>query len=526
MTTLYRARTMHTLAPSAEGDTLAVEHGNITSVGNWAELREQHPSASVIDLGGATLVPGLIDSHIHPIGGIELTRGADLRHCLTLDDVERSLRSDPDAWTGDWLLGWGLDPNVFAGAPTGQFLDRIAPGTPAIIQIFDAHSLVASSTAIERAGISGSETLGANSIVSVDPSGRPTGYLIEHAAMDLVRYLIPPTSLTDRVALLRRNLMNMARTGFTAGHALDMGGPDSLALLNAAAAEPGGLALDLTVSPIFAPEDGPDSFEKVVAAQVHSGQRWRVSGVKLFIDGTIDNGTAWLYQPDTCGDSTVSLWLDPAQYTETVTRLHAAGIPTRTHAIGDRGVEHVVRTLASLPTSGITHRIEHIETATDDVLDELAAAGIAASMQPTHCTRFVRPDGSDNWSVRLGPERAARGFRTRDIRDRGITLALGSDWPVAPSDAREIIAAAQLRRQPHSVGAIGLEQGLTALQSLEGFTTHAAASIGASSPALRVGAPGTFTAFEHDPLATSPEVFATTRVVMTAIAGEVIVDER
>ncbi|MFX5705446.1 amidohydrolase family protein, partial [Acinetobacter baumannii] len=87
-----------------------------------------------------------------------------------------------------------------------------------------------------------------------------------------------------------------------------------------------------------------------------------------------------------------------------------------------------------------------IEVLTDDVLEVFRAGGVTASMQPTHCTHFLRSDQTDNWSVRLGPERTALAFRTRDIVDAGVPLALGSDWPVAPSDAPGILADAQLRR--------------------------------------------------------------------------------
>lgn len=519
---LYRARRVHTLDGSPATQAIAVRDGVIAAIGAWTELRDADAS-DVVDLGDATIVPGLIDAHIHPIGGLGLTRGTDLRACRTLDDVERMLRAAPQHEAGPWLLGWGLDPNVFSGAPNGHFLDLVAPGRPAAVILFDVHSLVASTTAIERAGITGHETFGDASSVAVGSDGRPTGHLVEHGAMALVQSIIPAASHDERVALLRRNLTDMAGTGFTAGHALDMGADDAMALLTDVAASPGGLPLDLTVSPILPADADEAAFAQIVAAQGSGGPRWRVSGVKLLIDGTIDNGTAWLRHPDCFGQSTSSLWLDPSRYRDLVRRLHAAGIPTRTHAIGDQGVDFVAHTLASLPRTGVQHRIEHLETVTDDTLDLLAHAGIAAGMQPTHCTRFVHPDGSDNWSTRLGEERAARGWRTRDVRSRGITLALGSDWPVAPSDAREIIAAAQLRHQVGAGPAIGPAQALTALQALEGFTTHAAASIGAPSPALRVGAPATFTAFDRDPLTAPPEEFADARVTMTAIAGDVVI---
>ena len=68
---------------------------------------------------------------------------------------------------------------------------------------------------------------------------------------------------------------------------------------------------------------------------------------------------------------------------------------------------------------------------------------MTASMQPVH-TLFAKPDG--NWSERLGPERAARGFRMRDLLDAGAVLALGSDWPVADADPRLGMATARQRR--------------------------------------------------------------------------------
>jgi predicted amidohydrolase YtcJ len=527
MTKLYKARTVHTLSQEAQGDTLAVEGDTIAAVGLWSEVRDRYPHAEIVELPDATLVPGLIDAHIHPIGGLDMIRGADLRECHTLQAVEERLRSDPAARCGEWILGWGLEHTSFPGVPTGDVLDRVAPNSPAVIRLVDAHSIIASSTALERAHIVGGETFADNSLVAVDGSGRPTGYLIEHEAMDLVLEHIPPMALDARVASLRHTLMEMARTGFTAGHGVDMGAStaSSIELLEAASTFESGLALDLTMSPIVGPDNTSESLAQIVAFQSRFGDRWRVSGVKLFIDGTIDNGTAWLEQPDSHGESTKSLWLDPEAYAETVRFFDAAGIPTRTHAIGDKGIDYVVQTLASLPPSTLRHRIEHIETVTDGVLDRIAAAGIAASMQPTHNSLFIRADGSDNWSKRLGPERAGRGYRTRDIRDRGITLALGSDWPVVPSDARMILAAAQLRRQPGAPDdtVVGRAQGLTAWEALEGLTTHAADSIGAQSRVLKPGLPATFTAFEHDPLTTAPDVFASTSVVMTAIAGTVIV---
>ncbi|NDY74779.1 amidohydrolase family protein, partial [Desulfobacter hydrogenophilus] len=150
------------------------------------------------------------------------------------------------------------------------------------------------------------------------------------------------------------------------------------------------------ISPSVFPGFTRDDLERHLELQRRAGRRWHVRGVKLMIDGTIDNGTAWLFEPDSRGQSTRSLWLDPAEYREAVRFFHEHGIPTTTHAIGDKGISFVAETLGALPAGDVQHRIEHIETLPDEVLDQVIAAGAAASMQPTHCTLYTRADHTDN----------------------------------------------------------------------------------------------------------------------------------
>ena len=80
----------------------------------------------------------------------------------------------------------------------------------------------------------------------------------------------------------------------------------------------------------------------------------------------------------------------------------------------------------------VRHRVEHIETIPDEVAGRFASLGVAASMQPTHCCDYTRADHTDNWSRRLGEERAVRGWRCRDLLESGARVVLGSDWPIAP----------------------------------------------------------------------------------------------
>ncbi|WP_400995159.1 amidohydrolase [Agromyces sp. GXQ0307] len=523
-----RVITMGEADVAPDGATaVAVADGRIVAIGDRAAVeRRIGPDTVVIDLPGAAILPGFVDSHIHPVFGLALTRGADLNGCRTLAEVEQRLRAELETLgEDDWLLGWGLDPSAFEGTEvTNRLLDEVAPGRPAFIRLFDAHAALASTRALEIAGCRGDERFTDGSRVVTDADGRPTGYLLELQAMAIVEPFVPELTFEDRVEGLHEVLTRMARAGFTAGQVQDLA-PGTLELLRTIE-ETRDLPIRLRMSPWFEPGTAVEEVDRLARLQGLRGRRWVVEGVKLMIDGTIDNGTAWLHEPDCLGESTKSLWLDPEQYREALTELDRRGIPTTTHAIGDAGIDFVVRAIAGLAHRNATHRVEHIETMTDAALELFASSGITASMQPTHCTLFTRADGTDNWSTRLGDERAARGFRTGDLVRAGVPLALGSDWPIAPSDAVGILADARLRR-PHDdpdAAPITPEQALDAVDAVRGFTTHPYTTIGRRGGVLEVGAAADLTVLDADPLTVDPEELGRAQVLLTLVDGRVVAD--
>ncbi|MFI2562767.1 amidohydrolase [Paenarthrobacter sp. NPDC018779] len=530
------ADTVHTLSKGADGkrpvQAVAVNGGVIAAVGSRADAHDWRRSGTeVVDLGEATLTPGLVDCHIHPVFGLDLTIGVDLSAAVGLEDVRALLKAESERTNdGGWLRGWGLNPNAFGTEPLHRsVIDDVAGGRPAMIRLFDGHSALANSRALEIAGVDGRRDFTQAAEVVCDAGGTPTGLLLEAAAMELVQRYIPQESFAERKVRLGRLLQDFARSGLTGGHVMDHG-DETAALLNALEAD-GGLPLRLRTAPWCMPATGEAEWEQLAASIGTGGQRWSIEAIKLFVDGTIDNGTAWLYEPDLYGQSTASFWPRPEEYTAAVHFFAARGIPTATHAIGDAGVEHVLNAFGSLPRSvrsrhqETVHRIEHIETVPDALVERFKDAGVVASMQPTHCTHYSLADHSDNWSTRLGPERADRAWRCRDLRDAGIVLGIGSDWPIAPYEPLPILADAQLRRRSGHPAQepIAPAQALTALQALEGYTSHAAKAAGLwdVSGTIDVGKRADFTVFDLDPLTTAPDELAASSVLGTFVDGEV-----
>lgn len=505
------------------GAGVLVVDGLVRAVGRARDLAPAEASVHVIDFGDATLTPGLIDAHSHPIWGLEMIRGCDLAGADTLEEVITRLRTEQEGLADDeWLFGYGLDPAVFDGPITNDFLTEAAGASRAAwVTMFDAHSAIVSDESLRIAGVTAGVTFADGSEITSRPDGRPSGYLLEFSAIDTVRPFAPTPPIEEQAERLSALFDEMAATGITQVHALDLRTPNALEMLETIEHERD-LPVRLRISPWCEPRQSDDEVDATIAKIGTHGRRWRVEGMKFFIDGTIDGGSAWLEHPDSQGECLGSTWSDPELYARRIRQCHEAGIATATHAIGDRGVRYAAETLATLDGS-ITHRIEHLEVVADEVIELMAKHGIVASMQPTHCTLYTDPYRQDTWSERLGDERVNLGWRIGDVRRGGVTVALGSDWPIAPFDPRGTIADAALRRrhnEPDSLQ-IGPEQAISVSAAIESASHNGARSIDWNGGSLEVGSAADFTVFAGDPFAIDPQAFADIPVMATVVEGRI-----
>lgn len=522
---IIHARVVHTLdADETIVEAVAVTDGLVSAVGSLDALSPLIGPSTIVDRFSGALTPGLNDGHTHVVWGLELTRGVQLTD-LTFEEVAAAISAEVQATNqAGWIHGWGLDPNVFTESGfSGKVFDEITGDIPLFLRLRDGHSAVINSAAIRSARLTGAEEFPDESRIDTDVHGAPTGYVLELRAMNLVLSFAPAQDIDVLAGQLKSVLEGMADTGIVSTDVMDFD-PLTPVLLNRLE-RLGPLPLRLRCHAIVPAGAAMSDLRAVHDLQGTGGDRWEVRGVKFFMDGTIDNGSAWLEAPDAYGQGRKSIWTDPAAYRSALLYFASRGIPTATHAIGDRAVSFVLESFESFGPEGVqgSHRIEHIETIPDDLVGRFAPLGIAASMQPVAGTHHTRADLTDNWSIRLGPERARHGWRCRDLRDAGAVVALGSDWPITPYDARVTMADTVLRRPVEKPGVepITPEQGLTLREALEGYTTHAARAAGLEEVAgsIAVGKRADFTVWESDPLATEAEHLPEISIVTTYVGG-------
>jgi len=520
--TVLSAARIHTLEDGQpQVGAIAYEAGRIVALGEADALRERFPDARSIDLGAATVVPGLIDAHGHVAGlGFEQMQ-ARLAGAASLEEALQRLEAFGREHPEGWLLGRGWDQNNWPGQqfPTAADLDALFPDRPVWLRRVDGHAGWANSAAmalVERELAGDWQPEGGR--IMRDAQGRPTGVFID-AAMDLVDAVRPTADAALATRALELGMQAAVAHGLTGVHDAGV----SLAQLEAyrTLADAGRMPLR-----VHAMADG----DAAALAELcrsglyeHPGGRLQMRAVKLFVDGALGSRGAALLEDysDEHGNRGLLL-LSPEQLADVVERARDCGVQVATHAIGDRGNRLVLDAYAgALGEAGgeLRWRIEHAQILEPGDIPRLSALGVIASMQPTHATSDM-PWAED----RLGPQRILGAYAWRKLRDEGARLALGSDFPVESVDPRLGLYSAVTRSDAQGQPAGGWlpQEKLTAFEALRGFTRDAAWAGFAEDEvgSLAVGKRADFVVLAEDPLAVEPAVLRELTVLSTWVDGE------
>jgi predicted amidohydrolase YtcJ len=497
-----------------------VEGERIAAVGAAAQLRQRYPDATVVDISGTTVLPGLTDAHAHLYGlGIALDT-VSLVGATSIDEVVRRTKERAArAGAGEWVSGRGWDQNRWPGKqfPTAAPLDAAIADHPVWLKRVDGHAGWANTAALRAAGITAATPDPEGGRILRDAGGNPTGVFID-SAQALVERTIPAPSHALRKSRVRAAAENIAQHGLTEIH--DAGADaETIAVIRELIDEH---AFPIRVYTMIADNDQQLREWFARGKLIGYGGRLTVRSVKLYADGALGSRGALLLAPYSDDPSNSGLVVSTEQHMADVARrARAAGFQVNTHAIGDRGVRNAIEAYeAAGVTASDRYRIEHYQVVAPADFARTTRSGIIASMQPTHATSDMY------WAQdRVGPDRIRGAYAWRTVLNSGGRLALGSDFPVEDVNPFFGIHAAVTRQDQKNWpdGGWYPEQRLTLAEAVRGFTADAAyaAFEEDSRGTIEAGKLADFTVVEGDFYnAPAPDLFKT-KVRMTVVGGAV-----
>jgi predicted amidohydrolase YtcJ len=510
-------------AADAVVDTLVVRDGRVAFTGRRADVNAA-PGEETIDLGGRSVLPGLVDAHGHLM---HLARGRlsfDARGLASEEETARQVGERAASRPrGEWMTGRNWDQNLW---PSRQFpskvsLDRVVPDHPVALVRIDGHATWANSAALAAAGIDRTTRDPDGGLIARDAHGAPTGLLID-TAQRLLQRVEPRPSDAQFDRAVRECLADCLAVGLTGIHEM-------------------GAELYALASYRRLLERGEFPFRNYVAVAGRSASTWdhyrqrgpetlgggrvTIGALKLLADGALGSRGAALHDAYCDDPGNTGLVLVPGEEVERLTlEAGALGFQMCVHAIGDRANTLVLdafeRALARAPRPDHRLRVEHAQILTDADVPRFRRLGVLPSMQATHCTSDMA------WAAeRLGPERLRGAYAWRSLLATGVPIAGGSDFPVeSPNPFHGIHAAVTRRPRDGQDHGWQPEQRMTRAEAVRSFTTWNAyasrqeAELGSLEPGKRAD----LVVLSDDVFTCPEERIPDIQPTLTLVGGEVV----
>ena len=516
-TTLYFGGPIVTLEEPRYAQALVERGGRIAYVGDREEAeRLAGPGASRVDLEGRALLPAFLDPHSHLLACAYARLQVPLGECAGWGEITDRLSrhvQERGVQPGEWVKGTGYDQNALAeGAAPDRFcLDRACPHNPVVIQHASGHAGVFNTLALERLGV-----LNGDCGLERDGQGELTGRGEENPFLDLLGR-IPMEGLEDVLRAFQGAQEEYASHGITTaqeGLLQPVMAPVYQEILRR-----GLLYLDVNA---YVPPADYDRLRGQFAQGVSASPgTFQVAGMKIFLDGSPQGGTAWVREPYAgggCGTSTMTDGQVLSAFRQALDR----DAQLLAHCNGDRAAEQYLTLLAQAEREAGKKLCRpvmiHAQLLGLDQLERVKALGVIPSFFVAHVYHW-----GEIHVKNFGLDRAGRISPAGSALARGIPFTFHQDSPVIPPDMLETIWCACVRRTKAG-RVLGAEERIPVEAALRAVTQTAAHQYGLERElgTLRPGKRADFVLLSGDPLRTPPEELKKLQVERTVQRGRTI----
>ncbi|MFJ5790983.1 amidohydrolase [Lysinibacillus sp. NPDC093197] len=530
-------------AHSTRVNVVASYRGRIVGIWSKAEFNKAEDSLAPekdfkqLDLNGATLIPGFIDTHNHlfmyALNKAQVDCSSPRNKSISdiLYNLEAFHQKQNDS---SWILGFGYDDTMLTENrhPTKEDLDKVSTDRPIIVRHISNHIAVVNSKVLELAKIDASVKDPEGGHFGRDASNNLNGVLYEHAAMSFVYDYIPAPLKEEVIDLIRVAAQDYVAQGITTNTDAAVGHSEYDIHMDVIRDTKHPMRMRLMFMYNVLLEDG--FFEKYNANQLNqkiledSNGMAKLDSVKLFQDGSIQGLTGALRQPYYNDPNLFGELIFPQQtLNDYVLNFHSRGFRIATHGNGDRAIGSILEAyqhaLDTSPRTDHRHRIEHVQTATPEDLKLMKDYNIAASFFINHVYYW----GDRHKNIFLGPERAERINPLKEADDLGLLYTLHSDCPVTPISPLFSIWAA-VNRVTSGGHVLGEGQKINVETALKSMTIYGAQlnfdeqDLGS----IEIGKFADFAILDKDPTAVDPMTIKDINILFTIINGEIVFENK
>ena len=511
-------------------EAVAISGERIVFVGdNDAAGKYIGPETRVVDLHGRMMLPGMQDTHVHPIEyGVDLAI-LNIGELETVDDYKLAIAAyaaaNPDL---PWIIGTGWSFSAFGAgvAPNREDLDELVPDRPVYIGSYDDHAGWVNSKALEIAGINKDTPDPPGGEIVRDPvSGEPIGTLDEEARA-LVRQFTPPITLEEKIVGLREAIRVLNAWGITSYQDAGVDGDEELRVYKALE-DSGELSMRVVAAMRWYPDRGLEQVDELIELRdFYRSELIDPSTAKLWQDGIMENYTAVMLEPYRIASGSRGTTLIEPGFLQTITtELDAAGFQLHFHAIGDGAVRQSLDAVAASIEAngrlGHRHHIAHLQMIDPADIPRFHELDVIANFQPlwAKLDEYV----VDINIPSIGEQRARWMYPIRSVQDAGGMLAFGSDWSVTTANPFPQIETAITRQESESepLPVFTPEERIDLVSAIEAFTINAAYlnKRELDTGSIEVGKFADLIVVDQNLFEVEPEAISETKVLLTLFGG-------